>query len=376
MTRHGSWHRGHGGPPHWWPSGEHWPPGPPWPSARRRFRRRFLRFALAGLALWMLFGLVLSIATGGRGFGSSDDEDADERRPGGLLVVGAGVLAVGGVATALAYRRISRPLGDLLGAAERVTEGDYTVTITGPPQGPRELRLLTRSFNEMAERLADTDEQRRRFLTDVTHELRTPLAVLQSGLEAQLDGLRPRDDAHVTSLLEETRRLGQLVDDLHTLALAEAGRLTLHREPTDVGALVDDAVRAHAAVAERKRIALSADVAAAVPVLDVDPTRIRQVLDNLLSNALRHTPDDGTVLVTVKPADAGVEVTVADTGPGIADHDLDRVFDRFARSSGSRGSGSGLGLAIVRDLVEAHGGHVEATNTPTAGATFRVQFPV
>jgi signal transduction histidine kinase len=345
--------------------------------------------------LFLLLGFVISAAvTGDRGSGPprGHDGEGDRRGPGGLLVVGAGVLGVGAIATGLAYRRISRPLGDLLGAAERVADGDYAVSLPGPPQGPRELRLLTHSFNDMASRLADTDEQRRRFLADVTHELRTPLAVLQSGLEAQLDGLRPRDDAHVASLLEETRRLGQLVEDLHTLALAEARRLTLHREPTDVGVVVDDAVRAHAAAAERKQLALTAAVPDDLPVLDADPTRVRQVLDNLLANALRHTPEGGAVDVAVRPAElpgvaasgagggvaaggvAGVEVTVADTGPGLAADDLDRIFDRFARASGSRGSG--LGLAIVRDLVEAHGGRVDAANRPTGGATFRFTLPV
>lgn len=371
------WHGGHrrwrgGGPPHWWPQGEDWSPGPPWRGAPRRFRRRFLLAAVAGMfGLWLLFGLIFGMASDSR---SDRAERDDERRPGALLVVGGAILLIGGAATALTYRRISRPLGDLLGAAEQVGAGDYEVAVADPPRGPRELRLLITTFNDMAGRLADTDEQRRRFLADVTHELRTPLAVLQSGLEAELDGLRPRDDAHVSSLLEETRRIGQLVDDLHTLALAEAGRLTLHREPTDLGVLVDDAVRAHAAVAERKRVALTPVVPDDLPILDVDPTRVRQVLDNLLANALRHTPDDGAVEVTVRAlSSSGVEVTVADTGPGIADEDLTRVFDRFARSTGSRGSG--LGLAIVRDLVEAHGGQVDAANRPTGGASFRFTLP-
>jgi signal transduction histidine kinase len=381
---HGGWHgdrgapshRGPGGwrrPPQWWPEGEPWPPaGPPWRHAPRRFRRRFALAALALLGAIVGTGLLLGWLFGPRldhaGSGSNERFDRDGRPP--VVAVLGGVLVVGLAATALAYRRISGPVGDLLGAAERVATGDYEVRLD--PDGPRELRTLTTTFNDMAARLADAEAQRRRFLADITHELRTPLAVLQSGIEAQIDGIHARDEEHLASLLEEAQRLGRLVDDLHTLALADAGRIVLHREPVHPAGLVEEAVAAHTALAERKGVRLVADLpepnarveaeVEAEPRVDVDPTRIHQVLDNLLSNALRHTPAGGEVRVTLAPAEPGpaVEITVVDTGPGFPADAVDQVFERFTRAADSRGSG--LGLSIARDLVEAHGGTIRAWN--------------
>jgi signal transduction histidine kinase len=264
-------------------------------------------------------------------------------------------------ATALAYRRISGPVGDLLGAAERVAVGDYEVRLT--PDGPRELQLLTTTFNDMAARLADAEAQRRRFLADITHELRTPLAVLQSGIEAQIDGIHARDEEHLASLLEEAERLGRLIDDLHTLALADAGRIVLHRERVAPAALVEDAVAAHVPLADRKGVRLVTDVPGPDTgvTVDVDPIRIHQVLDNLLSNALRHTPAGGEVRVTLAgPTADAVEIAVVDTGSGLPPDAVDEVFERFTRAADSRGSG--LGLSIARDLVVAHGGTIRAWN--------------
>jgi two-component system sensor histidine kinase BaeS len=262
-------------------------------------------------------------------------------------------------------------VSDLLGAADRLSNGDYDVNVR--PDGPRELRALTRTFNEMAARLAVSEEQRRRFLAEVTHELRTPLAVLQSGIEAQVDGIHPRDDRHLGSLLEETQLLGRLIDDLHTLALADAGRLTLHYEPTSPSALVEDAIASQAALAGRRRITLTPLVAADVPEVEADPTRIRQVLANLLSNAVRHSPQGASVLVQVDPTPDGVRFAVADSGPGIPPERLEHLFERFVPSVDSRGSG--LGLSIARDLVQAHGGTISAANQPGGGATVSFEIP-
>ncbi|HEY8525465.1 MAG TPA: ATP-binding protein [Acidimicrobiales bacterium] len=358
--------------------------------APRRFRRRFLLAALALLAVLVGVGMIIGLLAGGGPPGDQGPGDGERRGPAPLLAVGAGVLVVGGAATALAYRRISRPLGELLGAAERIAEGDYAVDLV--PEGPRDLRMLTSSFTSMAARLAEADEQRRRFLADVTHELRTPLAILRSGIEAQIDGVHPRDDRHLQSLLDEADRLGRLVDDLHTLALADAGRIVLHRERVGVAALVEDAVTGHAARAERAGVLLATavepDVAGAE--LDVDPTRVRQILDNLLANAVRHTPAGGAVRVAVESArtvgsdgpvgpdgpdgpNGGVRITVTDAGPGFAPDALDTVFDRFTRSADS--TGSGLGLSIARDLVEAHGGTIAARNEPGGGAAVTFTLP-
>jgi two-component system, OmpR family, sensor histidine kinase BaeS len=351
--------------------------------APRRFRRRFLLAALLFLAVLVGIGMVIGMLAGdgvrdGPGGGPGDRDRGWDNGPPPLLAAGAGILVIGGVATALAYRRISRPVGDLLGAAEQVAAGDYDVHLL--PDGPRDLRVLTSTFNSMAARLADTDEQRRRFLADVTHELRTPLAVLQSGIEAQIDGIHPRDERHLASLLEETERLGRLVGDLHTLALADAGQIVLHRERVSPAALVEDAVAGHSAVARRAGVELTTAIdpalAGAGVELDVDPTRIRQVLDNLLSNAVRHTPEGRAVRVTAEPdrgPPPGVRIAVSDAGPGFAPDAVDQVFDRFTRSVDS--TGSGLGLSIARDLVEAHGGTIEARNEPDGGATVTFTLP-
>ncbi|HEV3497309.1 MAG TPA: HAMP domain-containing sensor histidine kinase, partial [Actinomycetes bacterium] len=218
------------------------------------------------------------------------------------------------------------------------------------------------------------EEQRRRFLAEVTHELRTPLAVLQSGIEAQLDGIHPRDDRHLSSLLEETQVLGRLIDDLHTVALADAGRLTLHHEPLAPGALVEETVAGQAALAGRRGITVAADVGPDVPEIEADPTRLRQVLANLLSNAIRHSPPGGVVGVRVEAAAGRVRFTVSDQGPGFPPERLEHLFERFTPAGDSRGSG--LGLSIARDLVAAHGGSIEASNHPGGGATVTFDVPV
>jgi signal transduction histidine kinase len=351
------------------PEGEPGPPvRPDSPNARRRFRRRLLLVAVALVVAWMLVAVaIMGVATGYWG-----------NRPGGRFAIGAATVAAG-AATALAYRRVSRPLGDLLGAAEQVAAGDYGVDVA--VRGPRELRLLTETFNEMTARLAANEEQRRRFLADITHELRNPLAVLQSEIEAQLDGVHPRDDHHVASLLEETRRLGHLVDDLHTLALAETGRLVLQQEAVAFGVLVDEAMARHEAQARQRDVAVRAAIPPGLPKAWVDPARVRQVLDNLLANAIRHTPAGGEVLVEVSslvgPGSGHgpmVRCRVTDAGPGFREDQLGQVFERFKRAGDSHGSG--LGLSIARDLVRAHGGTIDATNDPiTGGASVTFTLP-
>jgi signal transduction histidine kinase len=361
--------------PPWWPEGEQWPPRrPPWHAAPRRFRRRLILALLTLQVALVGIGFVIGLSAGGRGGdgGRPRPGGGRGRGPGGLVGLAGFVAVVAGGATVLAYRRISRPVGDLLGAAHRLGEGDYEVRVE--PDGPRELRTLSATFNDLAARLAVAEEQRRRFLADVTHELRTPLAVLQSGIEAQVDGIHPRDDRHLSSLLEETQHLGRLVEDLHTLALADAGRLALHCERAHPAALVEDAVDSHAALAERQGVTIASSVAEGVPEVELDPTRIRQVLANLVSNAVRHTPAGGRVAVRVDAGAAEVRFTVTDSGPGFPPDQLPHVFERFTRSADSRGSG--LGLSIAQDLVQAHGGTIRAWNEGTGGAAMSFTLPI
>jgi signal transduction histidine kinase len=232
----------------------------------------------------------------------------------------------------------------------------------------------------MAERLERDERQRRSLLADVSHELRTPLAVVQGNLEALLDGVYPADEAHLSGLLEETRVLTRLVDDLRTLTLSEAGSLPLHREPTDVAVLAAEVAASFRPAAEAAGVTLTASVDEGVPLLDVDPVRTHEVLTNLVANALRYTPRGGRVTIagvveTGQRTSQGarVRLAVTDTGPGMAPEVLAHVFERFWKSPDSRGSG--LGLAIARNLVEAHGGQIGADSRPGEGTTVWFTLP-
>jgi len=239
-----------------------------------------------------------------------------------------------------------------------------------PEHGAREIRGLARAFNQMAERLEQDAVQRRRLLADVSHELRTPLSVIQGSLEALLDGVHPPDHEHLASLLDSSRTLSRLVDDLRTLSLAEAGELRLHREPTDLGQLLRDAIAGFQAAAESARVTLDLATADDLPSLDIDPTRTQQVVANLLSNALRHTPPGGRVSVrATRAGTAQVVVEVQDTGTGMAPEVAGRIFERFFRGPDS--GGSGLGLPIARELIAGQGGEISAESREGKGTTIR-----
>ena len=266
-----------------------------------------------------------------------------------------------------------RPLADIAAATERLADGEPGVRVRA--RGPRPIRGLAASFNAMAERLDRSRDDRRALLADVTHELRTPLTVITGGLEAMLDGVHPFDEDHVAPILAETRVMDRLLEDLRTLSLADAGALTLHREPADLRAIAEEVVAANRPMAAAHGVTLECAGAERL-VTSVDPVRVREIVANLVANAIRHTPAGGSVDVAIDLDGDEAVITVRDTGEGIAPGDLGRVFDRFQRRADS--GGSGLGLAIVRDLATAHGGSVEATSdgVPGAGSTFRVRLPL
>ena len=266
-------------------------------------------------------------------------------------------------------RRTGAPVGDLIEAAGRVEAGEIGTQV--PERGPSEVRSLARAFNAMSSRLAANEEARRTLLADVSHELRTPLTVMQGTLEGVLDGVYPADEAHLRPVLDETRVLSRLIDDLRTLSLSEAGALRLHREPTDLAALLAEVVASQRAAADEAGVRLDLEVTDLTPIL-VDAARIRQVVANLVANALRFTPRDGRVLVAASD-DGAVAIRVSDTGPGMEAEEVEHAFDRFYRSSGS--SGSGLGLSIARNLVEAHGGHIGLESEPGKGTMVEVILP-
>jgi two-component system OmpR family sensor kinase len=273
---------------------------------------------------------------------------------------------------ARSLRRMFTPLDELFHASERVANGDYSVRVE--EKGPPEVYSLMRSFNAMAERLQISDQQRRNMLADVSHELRTPITVIQGNVEGILDGLYPADEAHLKSIIEETQILSRLVDDLRTLALAESGALHLKREPTNLTELVRDAVAGLEALAKEKDIEVRMSLASEEDV-NIDPQRAREVLTNLLSNALRYTPRGGQVQIRLTEAEAerSVTISVEDNGPGIESVGLPHIFDRFYKSSDS--GGMGLGLSIAKYLVEAHGGKIWADSEVGKGTKISFTIP-
>ncbi|HUP54642.1 MAG TPA: ATP-binding protein [Methylomirabilota bacterium] len=365
--------------PAWWPADEPWPPvrGP------RRWRRFGCLFGVLFVAgVLGLFSLGLAVV----------GQVAAAPGPFGWLIRGASLvvaiaLVVAVVRTARTVRRAGTLLDALVDQAARVEAGDYTARVELGRPAPRPVRDLARGFNTMAARLEADERLRRDLIADVTHELRTPLAVVQGSLEAILDGVHPADEAHLGAILEETRVLARLVDDLRTVALSEAGTLSLHREQTDLAVLVGDVATSFAAAAETARVAVAVDAPDDLPLLDVDPIRIREIVANLVANALRHTPAGGRIEVQVRPSDdnptraavadariAAVEIHVRDDGPGIEPDLLPHVFERFARGAGS--SGSGLGLSIARGLVELHGGSISAGERVGGGTDIAIRLPV
>jgi signal transduction histidine kinase len=292
-----------------------------------------------------------------------------------LRLVSIVVLAFGALAIATggrAFRRLATRFGDLVEAASRIESGDYSVRVA--ERGSGDMRAVTRAFNAMSARLEATEARRRTFLADVTHELRTPLSIIRGQAEAIGDGVYPADPGHVAPILDATTTLERLVEDLGTLALSETGSLVLAREPVDLAVLVNATLASLAATAESAGISLDEEIAADLPPVEADPARLGGVLRNLLANAIRYTPAGGSVRITAQPSGDQVVVEVRDTGAGIAPELLPRVFERFVKGPGS--TGSGLGLAIAQDIVQAHGGTIEATSQAGKGTTVRFTLPL
>jgi two-component system OmpR family sensor kinase/two-component system sensor histidine kinase BaeS len=289
-------------------------------------------------------------------------------------------LTIGAVALVAGWglsRVISRPVVNLTDATRAVAAGDLGVRVRG--RYPGELGELARAFNQMTEKLAQADELRRNLTADVAHELRTPLSVVRGKLEGVLDGVYPATPQHLEPILEETKLLAHLVEDLRLLALAEAGQLSLEKQAMDVGDLLRDTQVNFGPQADDRGVTLALDVLPELPQVVADRRRIAQVLGNLLTNALRHTPQGGCVTLSATVVEEGVEVTVMDTGAGIPSEDLPYIFERFWRGEKSRsraGGGSGLGLAIAKQLVELHDGTIDVQSDPGEGSTFAFTLPL
>jgi signal transduction histidine kinase len=303
----------------------------------------------------------------------------------GLLIVAVGAGA-GAVLLVLGLsRRILGPVETLTKAATKMAAGnlDQRVDIASDD----EIGELGQAFNQMAAGLSRQEELRRNMVTDVAHELRTPLTNIRGYLQAIADGvLEPKPEV-VELLRDEAELLGDLVDDLQDLSLADAGQLMLERQVTDLGALTTQAALAFGSRAEAKGVPLTAHLPSSPVLADVDPRRIGQVMRNMLENALTHTPPGGRIAVTAWPGRrdgvdepaVALEINITDTGGGITPDDLPHVFDRFYRADRSRSratGGAGLGLAIAKQIVEAHGGRIGVKSKVGCGTTFSITLPL
>jgi signal transduction histidine kinase len=287
---------------------------------------------------------------------------------GGLIWAAVLLVAIG---FAVTMRLVGRPLSDVVGAADQVASGDFAVRV--PERGPSSLRSVASAFNSMMSRLEQQQQSRREMMADIAHELRTPLSVMQGRLEGMLDGVYPYDERQVTKVLEDTRTLGRLVEDLRTLAHSESGTLSLAKEPTDVAVLLAETASAFQPEARGHGVEIRTHVPHDIAAIDIDPVRIREVLMNLLANAVRHSVSGGVVTIEADAEDARVSIRVSDQGTGIRAEELPHIFDRFFKGTGS--SGSGLGLTIARSLVSAHGGTIGARARPGGGTVVDVMLP-
>lgn len=348
--------------------------------------RLSLAFAGVVIAVSIIAGFMAQVASA-RGLGNEADvppevrayvqEYVAQRFPIGPTTVMIIVGSVAIVAGVWMSKTLTAPMAELGEAAQAIGRQDLSHRVR--VHGTEEVRVLAGRFNGMAAQLEEVEGLRRNLLADVAHELRNPLHVLQGNLQAMLDGVFEMNDEEIARIFDQTRHLTAMVDDLHELSQAEAHQMPLEKRPADIAVLAKDSAGIFQPIAASQSIELRVELLGALPKVEVDPDRLRQVMNNLLSNALRHTPEGGEILVSVEVRDQIVQVAVADSGSGIpADH-IDHVFDRFYRTDSARSrvkGGTGLGLAIARAIVEAHGGWMKAASPgPGQGSTFTFAIP-
>jgi len=289
------------------------------------------------------------------------------------LIAGLAAIAIGCL-FALAF---IRPIRELTRASRMLEQGDLGQRVQ--VRSGDELGALSATFNQMAESLERAGEMRREMTADIAHELRNPLAIMQARIEAMLDQVYPLTQENLAPVLQQVQLLNRLVEDLRTLALADAGNLTLERVPVNVAAFVRKGVEPYAIQSEQQAIELIVDVECEDCWVLMDPLRMQQVLNNLLGNAIRHTPQGGWIQLKLEGKTAGgmARLRVMDSGDGIPSESIELVFSRFHRADRGRdrrSGGTGLGLAIARKLVEAHGGRIWATNHAQGGAEFILEL--
>jgi signal transduction histidine kinase len=289
------------------------------------------------------------------------------------ILLGLFVLVIGWLLT----RRVVTPLAEVIAAAEQVADGNLATRVS--VQGPQDLRALSDSFNQMADALESNDRERRAMLADIAHELRTPLSVLRGRLEGVMDGIYPADQEHIVPALEETYLLERLVDDLRLLTLAETRQLTFEKKEVNLNDLARRVLRLFQARANEEGIGLAIESSAPEATALLDPQRTEQVIGNLVSNALRYTPQGGRAWIEIQRSGDAIALSVNDNGPGVPEEQLPLIFDRFWRSDRSRArtsGGAGLGLAIAKQLIEGQGGRISAANLPGGGLSIQIRMPL
>ncbi len=306
------------------------------------------------------------------------DEIRQERAPFNMTAI---IIVVGGIAIVagiLMSRTLSSPMKELGEAAQAISRQDLSRRVS--VRGTDEVQIMAQRFNEMADLLEEEEVLRRNLLADVAHELRNPLHILQGNLQAILDGVFPMSKVEIARLSDQTRLLTTLVDDLHDLAQAEAQQLPLNKVKTDIAFLVKETAQTFRPIATANGITLRVELLGAIPEVEVDPDRMRQVINNLLSNSLRHSTEGGQLTLTIEEINGSLQIMVKDMGSGIDPKNLNYIFDRFYRTDTARSrdqGGAGLGLAIVRAIIEAHGGDVSVFSEGIGmGTTFTVTLPV
>jgi two-component system, OmpR family, sensor histidine kinase BaeS len=272
-------------------------------------------------------------------------------------------------------RTLTRPLRELTVATKALAQGSLGQHVV--VRSRDELGALASAFNKMSSDLAQSSMQRRQMTADIAHDLRTPLSVILGYTEGLREGKLPPDQDTFETMYTEAQHLHHLIDDLRTLSLADTGELSVQRREVEPQALIERALAASAAAAQKQGIELGARTAPNLPLLQVDVERMAQVFGNLLSNALRYTPSGGTIRLSAEAYAGSIQFRVEDTGAGIAAEALPHVFDRFYRADASRqqDGSSGLGLAIVKSIVEAHGGTITVESAVGQGSTFTISLP-
>jgi len=273
-------------------------------------------------------------------------------------------------------RTLTKPIRELTAATQAMSGGNFGMQVSVPSQD--ELGELAHSFNKMSADLAQSINARRQMTADIAHELRTPLSLVLGHAEAVHDGVLPPSLENFEIIREEAGRLEHLVDDLRTLSLADAGELSIEKQPTDLKKLLQDITAVYQHRVQQKGIALELNLPAELPSVQADTNRITQVVTNILDNALRYTPADGRVILTAKEAKDGIQIFIKDSGPGIEADKVHHIFDRFYRVDPSRNrdeGGSGLGLAIAKSIVQAHGGQIWAESVLGQGMNVFIVLP-